>query len=443
LIYGRITINDWRTLFVDIGILREAEAFISPSIVRQVLLDLIDIRSPTGHEAAMAEYICHRLHRAGLDAKLQQVEESRPNAVAHLRGRGDGLNLLFTGHMDTSYSGDEPYLEGDGFKPKGIDRDGWIWGLGANNMKSGLAGLIVALEAIAKAGIKLRGDISFGSVVGEIEKAPIEEFQGRDYSGYGIGTKHLVSHGITADYALLAEPTAMRICTANMGCLWLRITLRGGSIAHSALTNKPGTVNAISLMVPFLTAIEEWAACFRAGNIFMGERANVTIACIRGGAPWRLSRNPQECSLYLDIRTLPGQTADQIKRQLRSVLKRQAEVLGVDEPDLDFLVTDPALVLDAGLPIVDALSAAQKNIMGEATQPFLRRPGSDAVHLSRYDVPCVQFGPGGRMHPDAGGRSMHEVGDHVLLDDVVLASRIYLATAIDICNRPAADPVQS
>jgi acetylornithine deacetylase/succinyl-diaminopimelate desuccinylase-like protein len=77
--------------------------------------------------------------------------------------------------------------------------------------------------------------------------------------------------------------------------------------------------------------------------------------------------------------------------------------------------------------------------MGEASKPFIRRPGSDAIHLSRYDVPCVQFGPGGRMHPDAKGRSMHEVGDHVLLDDVVLASRIYLATALDLCNRSAAD----
>ena len=52
------------------------------------------------------------------------VDEGRPNAVGHRRGRGDGLNLLFTGHMDTSYSGDEEHLAGDGFKPKALDRDG-------------------------------------------------------------------------------------------------------------------------------------------------------------------------------------------------------------------------------------------------------------------------------------------------------------------------------
>ena len=417
---------------------RKAAAFVTADSLRQTLLDLIDIRSPTGHEGAVADYIVTRLKRVGLDASQQLVEEGRPNAVAHLRGDGDGINLLFTGHMDTSYSGDEPYLEGEGFKPKGVFRDGWIWGLGANNMKSGLAGVIVALEAIAKTGIRLKGDISLGAVVGEIEKSPVEEFQGRDYSGYGIGTKHLVTHGVTADYAILAEPTGLRICTANMGCLWARITVQG-SIAHSALTNRPDTVNAIDVMRDLLPAIDEWAERFQANNVFMGEHANVTLACIRGGAPWRLSRNPQECSVYLDIRTLPGQSADQIKRELRAVLRGYALQTGKREPVLDFFVTDPALVIPADLPVVTVLGDAQHNVMGQRSQPFIRRPGSDAIHLTRYDVPCVQFGPGGRLHPDAKRQSMHVVGDHVLLDDVVTAARIYLEAALDLCSRPATD----
>jgi acetylornithine deacetylase/succinyl-diaminopimelate desuccinylase-like protein len=413
---------------------QQAAAAITPEIVRQTLMDMIDIRSPTGHEAGMADYVFDRLRRAGLDAARQLVEDDRPNAVAHLPGRGDGLNLLFTGHMDTSYSGDEEHLSGEGFRPKGVFRDGWVWGLGANNMKSGLAGLVVAVEAIAKSGLALHGDITLGAVVGEIEKAPTEEFQGRDYSGYGIGTKHLVSHGVTADYALLAEPTAMRICTANMGCLWARITL-SGTVAHSALTNKAGTVNAINLARLLCDDIDAWAKHFQDANVYLDEHANVTLACIRGGAPWRLSRNPHDCSVYLDIRTVPGQTTDQVKRGLRAVLRGFADRHGIKEPPLHFSVTDPPLVIDQNLPVVTALGQAQRAVMGQQTATFLRRPGSDAVHLSRYDVPCVQFGPGGRMHPDAKG-SMHAVGDHVLLDDVVLASRIYFETALNLCERP-------
>jgi acetylornithine deacetylase len=416
----------------------KAAAYVSPDVVRQVLMDMIDIRSPTGSEADMADYLVDRLRRAGVDARLQPVDEGRPNAVAHLPGRGDGLNLLFTGHMDTSYSGEEEHLQGEGFRPKGIYRDGWIWGLGASNMKSGLAGLVVAIEALARTGTVLRGDVSLGAVVGEIEKIPIEEFRGREYAGYGVGTKHLVSHGVTGDFALLAEPTGMRICTANMGCLWAKITV-AGTVAHSALTNKPGTVNAINVARQLCDDLDGWAKTFQDDNVFLDEHANVTLACIRGGAPWRLSRNAYACSIYLDVRTVPGQKPDQIKRALRAVLRQFAKKHGRDEPKLEFVLTDPPLLIEKDLPVVAAISEAQRTVMGQATSTFLRRPGSDAIHLTRYDVPCVQFGPGGRLHPSAAGRSMHAIGDHVLLDDVVLAARIYLETAFNLCSMPAHD----
>src|SRR5262249_19819980 len=156
-------------------------------------------------------------------------------------------------------------------------KDGWIWGLGANNMKSGLAAALVAIEAIIEAGVKPAGDISFGAVVGEIEKAPVEEFQGVEYSGYGTRSKHLGTHGITADFALLVEPTALRISIANMGCIWLRITVRG-TVAHSALANRPGTVNAITVMHALQADIGEWARAYEQRHEFMGERANVTMA---------------------------------------------------------------------------------------------------------------------------------------------------------------------
>jgi acetylornithine deacetylase len=405
--------------------------------IRDTLVEMVDIPSATGNELGMARYLVERLRRAGLHSELQLVDDNRPNAVGHLRGRGTGTNLLFTGHMDTSYSGDEDYLEGPGFKPKAVHKDGWIWGLGANNMKSGLAAALVAIEAVAKAGIELGGDVSFGAVVGEIEKAPVEEFQGVEYSGYGTGSKHLVTHGITADYALLVEPTGLRISIANMGCIWLRITVRG-TVAHSALADRPGTVNAISLMHGLQADIAEWAKAYAQRHAFMGERANVTIAAIRGGAPWRLSRNPHECSLYLDIRTVPGQTVDEVKRELRGILHAFAQRTGTPEPSLYLYVTDPPTVIDESLPVVRALGDAQAVVMGERLPSIIRRPGADAVHFTAYGVPCVVFGPGGRLHPDARGGAMHALGEHVLIDDVVTAARIYLAVALDLCGRPQA-----
>ena len=141
----------------------KAVAHLTEDHVREVLMDLVDIASPTGHESGVAHYLAERMRRSGLDVDLPLVDQGRPNAVGHWRGRGDGLNLLFTGHMDTSYSGEEEHLAGDGFKPKAILRDGWVLGLGANNMKSGLASALVAIEAIVKAGCRLAGDVSFGA----------------------------------------------------------------------------------------------------------------------------------------------------------------------------------------------------------------------------------------------------------------------------------------
>lgn len=414
----------------------KAAAHISAEAVRDALVDLVDIASPTGREAGVAHYLVERMRKSGLDTDLQMVEAGRPNAVGHLCGRGDGLNLLFTGHMDTSYSGDEPHLSGDGFKPKAIVRDGWVWGLGSNNMKSGLACALVAIEAIVKAGIKLAGDISFGGVVGEIEKTAVEEFQGSEYSGYGIGSRHLVTHGVTADFALLAEPTGLRIARANMGCIWLRITV-GGTVAHSALAHRPGIVNAIAVMHELQVAIAQWARDYQAAHEYMGERPNVTIAAIRGGAPWRLSRNPYDCSLYLDIRTVPGQTVDGVKRDLRRVLRQFAAKSGQPEPTLHVYVSDPPTVLDETLPIIEALRTAQQAVGGTSPPAIIRRPGADAVHLTAYGVPCVAFGPGGRTHPDTHGASMHAFGEHVLVDDCVAAARIYLALALDLCSRKA------
>lgn len=410
-----------------------AAQHVSADAVRDALFDMVNIPSATGNEIGMARYLVERMRASGLDTDLQWVDDNRPNAVGHLRGRGTGTNLLFTGHMDTSYSGDEPHLSGPGFKPKALVQDGWMWGLGANNMKSGLAAALVAIEAIAKAGIKLDGDISFGGVVGEIEKAPVEEFQGVEYSGYGTGSKHLVTHGVTADCALLVEPTGLRVSTANMGCIWLRIGV-AGTVAHSALANKPGTVNAIMLMHDLQTDIAGWARDYEERHEYMGEHPNVTVAAIRGGAPWRLSRNPYDCFLYLDIRTVPGQTVDQVKRELRTVLVRFAERTGTPEPSMYVYVSDPPNLIDPNLPVVTALHEAQQRVMGVQQKAVIRRPGADAVHFTAYGVPCVVFGPGGRVHPDARGGAMHALGEHVLIEDVVTASRIYLDLALNLCS---------
>lgn len=412
-----------------------AARHITPEAVTKTLMEMVDIASPTGREGELAKYIVARLAKAGFNAYLQEVSEGRPNAVGVRPGTGNGVNLLFTGHMDTSYDGDEEYLKGEGFKARAVLRDGWIWGLGANNMKSGLASALVALEAICREGIELKGDLLYGGVVGETEKAAVDEFKGGSVAGYGVGTRHMVLHGITGDYSILCEPTGLRVCTANMGALWVKITV-SGTVSHAALSRDPSVVNAIRDMHALQTMLENWIAEYEKTHVYMGEHPNVTIAAIRGGMPWRLARNPFECSLYLDIRTVPGQTVEQVKRSLRRVLREFAAARGRPEPALEFFVNDPPTVIGENALITEVMRASHRRVTGNDAQLIIRRPGADSTHLNRYDVPCICYGPGGRSHPDAKGL-MHAVGEHVPVENLVVAAKVYLDTALDICSREA------
>lgn len=412
---------------------RRVARHVTEAAVRDTLMEMVDIPSPTGREGLLAEYIVRRLAKAGFHAHLQEVSEGRPNAVGVRAGTGDGINLLFTGHMDTSYDGDESYLHGDGFKAKAVHKDGWIWGLGANNMKSGLASALVAVEAIAAEGIDLKGDILYGAVVGETEKAAVDEFKGSSTSGYGVGTRHMVLHGISADYAVLCEPTSLRLCTANMGVLWAKITV-GGTVSHAAYSRHPSVVNAIHEMHDLQVRLDAWIADYEASHVYLGEHPNVTVAAIRGGMPWRLARNPFECSLYLDIRTVPGQSGEDIKRSLRTVLREFATARGRAVPLLEFMVNDPPTTIAETELVTQVLGESHRAITGAVSPYIMRRTGADSTHLNRYDVPCITYGPGGKNHPDAKSL-MHAVGEHAHVGSLLTAAQVYVDLALTLCNQ--------
>ena len=86
--------------------------------------DLVAIPSPTGYELEAAEYLGVALEAAGLDSTIQHVEEGRANAVGRLSGAGGGPSLMLNGHLDTSYSGAEPWLTAPGFQPEPLVVDG-------------------------------------------------------------------------------------------------------------------------------------------------------------------------------------------------------------------------------------------------------------------------------------------------------------------------------
>src|SRR4051794_9296283 len=110
---------------------------------------LVDIPSPTGSEQAVGERMAELMEELGLAVQWQEVEEGRPNVLGILDGMGGGPTLMFNGHMDTSYSGREPWLrDKPGFQPSAFVREGSVFGLGISNMKGALACYLEAIAAL-------------------------------------------------------------------------------------------------------------------------------------------------------------------------------------------------------------------------------------------------------------------------------------------------------
>jgi acetylornithine deacetylase/succinyl-diaminopimelate desuccinylase-like protein len=134
---------------------------------------------------------------------------------------------------------------------------------------------------------------------------------------------------------------------------------------------------------------------------------------------------------------VPGQKADDVKRELRAVLQRVAGERNMPEAELIFYVNDPPTLLDPELPIIKTMRTAHEEVTGAASEPVIRLPAADSTHFNRYDIPCAVYGPGGFNHPDAG-TWMHAAGEHVSVENMLTAARVYLAAALKICSqRPA------
>src|SRR3954464_1386824 len=134
----------------------------------RLLRDLVSINSvnPTlvpgaPGERAIADCVANELHRSGMDVSVETVAEGRPNVVGVLEGRRKGRALIFCGHTDTvGVAG-----MADPFTP--VERDGRLYGRGAQDMKSGVAAMISAAATIAAEGGLASGRLIVAAVVDE------------------------------------------------------------------------------------------------------------------------------------------------------------------------------------------------------------------------------------------------------------------------------------
>jgi acetylornithine deacetylase len=390
---------------------------------------MIDVHSFTGDEENMARLMVELYEELGLQVQWQQVEEGRANALGTWPGAGGGPSLMFNGHMDTSYSGREPWLRDvPGFQPQAFVEGGRLYGLGISNMKGALACYVEAVRALRDAGVRLQGDVLVAAVCGEIEKTQYGDAQGAEYRGYAAGTRYLVSHGGVADMCVLGEPTEGKVVLGHFGALWLRIRVHGNFI-HTAFSEGKQEQNSILRARALLDAIREWIPTWEndPANAYRGAKAIVNVGAIQGGFGWRVSRTPHHTDVFLDVRVPPTKSMGTARREALDVVRAFA----ADHPDWgvegEVYVTAPGAEIDEEHPLVGAVDAAHAEVFGGKPERDVTRWFSDASVLTRYGVPTVNYGT-------STGLMDVEKGENLDIDGLVKTAEVYARVATEVCG---------
>ena len=297
-----------------------------------------------GGERAIALFVADWCAARGLDVEV--VGEERTSVIARRRGSGGGRSLLLNGHLDTvgvagMEAPFEPRVEG-----------GRLYGRGAFDMKGAVAALMLAVAEAPE----LRGDIVLTAVADE-ELA-------------SEGTEAVLQR-VTADAALVAEPTELRVAVAHRGFVGFEIETTGVA-AHGSRPDLG--VDAIAKMGPILVALEQLEQRLQRGPRHpLAGTGSVHASLIEGGQ--ELSSFPARCLLVGERRTIPGETVELVEQELRGlaggakfrqIAAREPYEALVDHPFVELAVrvagglqpvgapfwTDAALIAAAGIPTI-------------------------------------------------------------------------------------------
>ena len=383
-----------------------------------------------------ARLIGDRLTRGGFEVEYI-VAEGRPehtsryprvNVVGGRRGSSRGPVVHLNGHIDVVPAGGGWTVDPFG----GMIRDGRIYGRGVCDMKAGLAAAMFAVEAIQRANVQLPGTIEISGTVDE-------------ESGGFAGVALLAERGRIAkgrtDYVIIPEPLNVdRICVGHRGVYWFELTTRG-HIAHGSMPFLG--VNAIDAMSHVLAAIRRDLEPRLAQRLTAmpvvpeaARHATININGIQGGQPVDGLQTPcvaDACRAVFDRRFLIEEEFASVKEEIEALLRDTlAGLAGVDYEIRDLMVVPPVNTPD-GSPVVSALDAAIRRVLG-APARLVASPGTyDHKHVARIaGVPhCVAYGPGEL-------ELAHQPDESCRIDDLINATKVLALATLDLMGVSAA-----
>ncbi|MCI0486764.1 MAG: ArgE/DapE family deacylase [Blastocatellia bacterium] len=350
-------------------------------------------------EGEIAEAVAARMRSAGIDVEITEVLPGRPNVVGVIEGRAQGPSLMFCGHLDTvGVIGME-----SPFTP--VEREGRLYGRGAQDMKGGVAAMVDAACALAKSGWPKRGRLIVAAVIDE------------EYESAGA---EAIAARWKADAAVVTEPTDMTVAIGHKGFSWVEVTTRGRA-AHGSRPREGR--DAILRMGRVLSRLESLDRDLQSREPHpVHGTASLHASLIEGGR--ELSTYPDSCCLKIERRTVGGEAIHTALAEVEEIL----DALKAEDPEFEaqarFMFGRPSYEIASEHELPRNLEAIVRRA-GRETRLAGMTYWTDAAILGEAGIPSVVFGP--------GGAGLHGLEEYVLIDEVIACRDALLELARDYC----------
>ncbi|RXZ84922.1 acetylornithine deacetylase [Paenibacillaceae bacterium] len=398
------------------------------------------VSPPARNTQQVQEYVARQLAASGFQPELWEVYPGDPNVTAIKQGTHSNTyrSLLLNGHIDVAEVGD---LTGWKRNPFELTLDnGRAYGRGTADMKGGVAALLFAVKLIAEAGVQLKGDLLFQSVIGE--------------EAGEAGTRACTERGCEADFAVVADTSGMAI-QGQGGVITGWVTVQSPVTYHDAMRARmihagggihgASTIEKMAKLIAGLQELERHFAITKSYPGFAPGSNTINPAVIEGGR--HAAFIADKCELWITVHFYPNEDYETVTAEIeehllavaasdpwlrlhppafrwggRSMLEERGEIF-------------PSLELDEQHAGVKLLTARHQMVLGTAPEKGMSQTVTDAGWLGRAGIPTIIYGPG--QLEDA-----HAVNESISMRELIDYTKVMIAFIIDWCNREKEQPAE-
>lgn len=402
------------------------------------LCDIVDVPSPTGEEAPLAQHIVEQLNGYGIDAHTQSLNEGQSNAFGVIPGDELGahslllyapLDTVSTGHQDEDLPWIGSELRSD-MLPQSSLVDGHVVGLGAHNPKGHAACIIEAAAVLKELNITLNGDLYLGFGAGGMPTNARTAIP--DRPGHGVGCAHLLSSQENIDAAIIAK-SGFAVTWEEVGFIWMDVIVKG---VHSYV----GSIH----LLPYTGAISSAGRLVGRLEEYFNERAEKlatdcvkpqgVVSFIESGWERMPAFTPAECRFRVDVRFGPDQTTAEVEGEFRQTINELCAELDI-VAEAKLVQEIPASRTPFDSEIVQTAISAWESVKRKPHQPFKELSGAtDANIIRSHGIPTARMGLPKADLPDLD----FQLGMNcAAVSDLCDLTAMLVASAVSFCGEAA------